>query len=150
MRLVHESAGGKERRSMIGVEAPGAVVEQVVNHLMRERDIAPYLVHDDEGRVSEVPADIRVQAVPWHNDNERRWRGSDASAGRNRPGVALKIAGGLRRSSWLAQLHSALPGCVGSPAVPVVVVGRHVITTAAATVQQNDQNKNRSSHAAQG
>jgi hypothetical protein len=39
-----------------------------------------------------------------------------------------------------------VPGCVRAPSVPVVVVGRHVITAAAATVQQNDKNKKRSFH----
>ena len=125
---------------MIGVQVPGAVLEQVVNHLMRERDIAPYLVHDDEGRISEVPADIRVKAIPGHDDDERGWRGSDASAGRNRPGISLKVIDLLRRSTVLAQFHPLAALRVEGESIPVVVVGRHVIATTAATVQQNEKN----------
>lgn len=135
---------------MIGVEVPGALLEQVVDHLMRECDIAEYLVHKDQRRITEVPADVRVQAVPRHDDNEGRWLGVDTGACSDGHGVALKIAGGLRSSSRLAQLHSAWSGCIRSPAVPVVVVGRHVVTTASAAVQQNDKNKNRGFHAGEG
>ncbi len=131
---------------MIGVKAPGAVVKQVVDHFMCERHIAEYLVHDYQGRVAEVLADVRVQAVPWNNDNKGWGRGVDTGACGDSPSVALEIAGSLRRSARLAQLHPAVPGCVRAPSVPVVVVGRHVITAAAATVQQNDKNKKRSFH----
>lgn len=128
---------------VIGIEIPGAVLEEVVNHLVSKGYVSPELINNDKRWVAEVPAEMWCEAIFGHDDDERRRGSLNPRAGGYGSGVKLKVARGVASRHRFTEPKPVLPLSVESPSVAMVGVCGFFISTAAA---RQDDKKNKLSH----